>query len=121
MPKKIAEYLNLPDPTKYTGPCFRRTSATILIDAGGDLMALKRHGGWKSSVIAEGYVDNSITNKTETSNKILQSVSNNIASPSTFIPIDYTDNAVVNKILEKSGAPIVIKNCQNVTVNYNIN
>lgn len=34
MPKTIAEYLNLPEPEKYTGHSFRRTSTTFLADAG---------------------------------------------------------------------------------------
>ena len=45
IPKEIAKYLKLPEPEAYTGHCFRRSSATILVDAGGDLLALKRHGG----------------------------------------------------------------------------
>lgn len=76
MGKTIATYLNLPDPELYTGHCFRRTSATILVDAGGDITALKRHGGWKSTAVAEGYIDNSIQNKMAVSNKILNSIEN---------------------------------------------
>jgi hypothetical protein len=32
----------------------------MVVDAGGDILTLKRVGGWKSSGIAEGYVDDSI-------------------------------------------------------------
>ncbi|KAL4719081.1 hypothetical protein ACJJTC_002117 [Scirpophaga incertulas] len=32
--KTIASFLNLPNPALYTGHCFRRTSATLLIDSG---------------------------------------------------------------------------------------
>ncbi|KAI4455457.1 molting protein mlt-4 [Holotrichia oblita] len=60
---KIATYLKLPDANNYTGHSFRRTSTTILVDNGGDILSLKRHGGWKSSTIAEGYVEDSITDK----------------------------------------------------------
>lgn len=49
MGKQIASYLELPNPELYTGHCFRRSSATLLIDAGADTMALKRQGGWKST------------------------------------------------------------------------
>jgi hypothetical protein len=45
MPKKIAIYLNLPNPRSYTGHCFRRTSATILAPRGGNTLQLKQHGG----------------------------------------------------------------------------
>jgi hypothetical protein len=41
IPKQIAIYLNLKNPELYTGYCFRRSSATILVDAGGDMETLK--------------------------------------------------------------------------------
>lgn len=62
-PKTIAKFLNLDNPSGYTGHSFRRSSATILADAGADLLMLKRHGGWKSSTVAEGYVAESVGNK----------------------------------------------------------
>ncbi|KAJ8960468.1 hypothetical protein NQ318_013752 [Aromia moschata] len=37
MAKQIATFLKLPNPHLYTGHCFRRSSATILVNAGGDL------------------------------------------------------------------------------------
>lgn len=58
MPKEVAKYLNLQNPEQYTGHCYRRTSATMLVNAGGDITSLKRHGGWKSTEVAEGYIDN---------------------------------------------------------------
>jgi hypothetical protein len=45
---------------KYTGHSLRRSSAAILVDAGTDITDLKRHGGWKSTTVAEGYIDTSI-------------------------------------------------------------
>ncbi|KAK5641228.1 hypothetical protein RI129_009775 [Pyrocoelia pectoralis] len=77
MGKTIATYLNLPNPHLYTGHCFRRSSATILVDAGGDITTLKRHGGWKSTTVAESYIDDSIQNKINVSEKILNSVQTN--------------------------------------------
>lgn len=74
VPREIAKYLQLQNPNLYTGHCFRRSSATILVDAGGDITTLKRHGGWKSTTVAESYIDESLTNKMEVANKILQSV-----------------------------------------------
>jgi integrase len=59
IPKKIAQTLNLNDPERFTGQCFRRTSATSAVDSGISLQNLKRHGSWKSSSVAEGYVGNS--------------------------------------------------------------
>jgi hypothetical protein len=37
----------------------------MVVDAGGDILTLKRSGGWKSSGIAEGYVDDSTNKKIE--------------------------------------------------------
>ena len=63
MPKKIASFLNLPEPQAYTGHCFRRSSTLLLADTGADLMTIKRHGGWRSSTVCEGYIDTPIENK----------------------------------------------------------
>jgi hypothetical protein len=49
--------------TLQVGHSFRRSAATMVVDAGGDILTLKRAGGWKSSGIAEGYVDDSINKK----------------------------------------------------------
>lgn len=73
MPSIIARFLNLPNPELYTGHAFRRTSATLLANTGADILSLKRHGGWKSSAIAESYVADSIHQKLDTANKILNS------------------------------------------------
>lgn len=70
-PKKIAEFLELPNAGNYTGHCFRRTSATILADAGADITTLKRHGGWKATNVAEGYIEDSVQQKLEVGSKIL--------------------------------------------------
>lgn len=48
---------------RYTGHCFRPTSATILVDAGNDITFLKRHSEWKATAVAEIYIDESIHNK----------------------------------------------------------
>ncbi|KAJ8911472.1 hypothetical protein NQ315_015239 [Exocentrus adspersus] len=41
IPQKVAEYLNLPNSTLYTGHCFRRTSASLLADSGASIDVLK--------------------------------------------------------------------------------
>ncbi|KAJ8915478.1 hypothetical protein NQ315_003241 [Exocentrus adspersus] len=71
MPKNIASFLNLPYPEQYTGHCFRRSSTSILADSGADLLTIKRHGGWKSNTVAEGYIDTSKGNKKKIAAKIL--------------------------------------------------
>ncbi|KAJ8976665.1 hypothetical protein NQ317_004683 [Molorchus minor] len=49
IPSVVASYLKLPDVACYTGHCLRRSSATLLADAGVDITAIKRHAGWKST------------------------------------------------------------------------
>ncbi|KAJ8911019.1 hypothetical protein NQ315_016588 [Exocentrus adspersus] len=71
IPSVVASYLKLPDAACYTGHCLRRSSATLLADAGVDITTIKRHAGWKSTTVAEGYVENSIENKTKIANQVL--------------------------------------------------
>lgn len=71
IPKLVASYLQLKDVELYTGHCFRRTSATLLANASADILTLKRHGGWRSSSVAETYVEESVTNKIDIAKKIV--------------------------------------------------
>ena len=70
IPKEIASYLNLEAAEKYTIHPYHRTSAIVLTDAGADNSALKRHGGWKSDAVVQGYIEESVENKTATPNII---------------------------------------------------
>jgi hypothetical protein len=49
----VATFLGLPNVEQYTGHSLRRSSATILANT----------GGWRSSTVAEGYVEESVENK----------------------------------------------------------
>lgn len=71
MPSEIAAYLRLPNPELYTGHSFRRSSATMLANSGEGITNIKRLGGWKSSSVAEGYLESSTSFKKDLSNKIL--------------------------------------------------
>lgn len=92
-PKEIATFLQLPDANTYTGHCLRRTSATLLADSGADLLTLKRHGGWRSNNVAEGYIEESVKNKVKISKQIFQealqptSTKNNVTDDSNEIKI----------------------------------
>ncbi|KAG5890667.1 hypothetical protein JTB14_011633 [Gonioctena quinquepunctata] len=44
------KYLGLSDPEKYTGQCLR---LRLLAKAGASMTTLKRHGGWKSTSVAD--------------------------------------------------------------------
>ena len=85
MPQDIAKFLALPNPNEYTGHSFRRTSATFLVDAGGNMESLKRHGGWKSGNVAERYIDQSIQNTKTTA----EMVTKNVLLPSTSRAKDF--------------------------------
>lgn len=62
----------------------RRTSATFAADNGADLITLKRLGGWKSSTVAESYVNESLLNKKSTSKIIASAL--NIKKPEKTTP-----------------------------------
>lgn len=142
MPCIIAKYLNLPNPTAFTGHCFRRSSATMLANSGGDLLTVKKHGGWKSSVVAEGYVDSTMFQKNSISNRILMndtlpSTSKESTSRTGSFTIDDSTREVVeplgtdttaykvvshnssNSILE-SAKSLNFGNCANCTFNINV-
>ncbi|XP_011686454.1 PREDICTED: uncharacterized protein LOC105449152 [Wasmannia auropunctata] len=77
MPKRIA-YLQLPNVKRYTGQCFRRTSATLLSDSGANMQMIKQLGRWRSDMIAQGYVENSMHNRQMIYNGITQKIATDI-------------------------------------------
>lgn len=91
LPSIIATFLKLEQPHLYTGHCFRRSSASILSDSGADFSAIKRLGGWKSTAVAEGYIENSLQNKVTTARKILCETATPHTS-STSAKTDYISN-----------------------------
>lgn len=62
VPFVIATYLQLSDPTSYTGHCFRRSSATLLGGIGAD-SNVKRRRVWKSTHVAESNLGDSVSKK----------------------------------------------------------
>lgn len=104
LPKMIAQFLKLPNPCLYTGHCFRRSSTTLLADSGADLLRIKQHGGWKSNTVAEGYVENSITNKQKIATNILGETS-----------MENTQINATQKTMLSAG--VNITNCSNCVIN----
>lgn len=88
MPTEIAAYLHLPNPECYTGHSFRRSSATFLADSGEAITNIKRLGGWKSTTVAEGYLEDSEKQKKIISNKILSCTNNLEPLPSSSSSCD---------------------------------
>jgi integrase len=70
VPSIVASFLNQANAEAYTGHCMRRTSTTLLANGGANLTTIKRHGGWRSSAIAETYIEDSVSNKLDISRKI---------------------------------------------------
>lgn len=148
-PKQIATFLELENPENYTGHCFRRTSATLLADSGANLTMLKRHGGWKSDQVAEGYIEQSIENKSRITDRVTQDIHliPNEPTPSTsrdsLLPSEpstdqkkepYPEQSTLNipstvmsssqiqkNTVNMPGKPIsfTIQNCSNFTLNFN--
>ena len=54
----------------YSNHAFRRTAATWLANQGVSLSNMKRFGRWKSSTVAERYIDESMSNKRARSQSI---------------------------------------------------
>ncbi|KAJ8911009.1 hypothetical protein NQ315_011274, partial [Exocentrus adspersus] len=94
IPYRIAIFLNLDDSKGYTGHSFRCTSATLLVNAGTDILTLKRHGGWRTNAVAEGYIDDCITKKCEIASQIITGESTTL--------IFTTSTSSTNKTLENN-------------------
>lgn len=62
-PSTIASFLGLENPSRYTGHCFRRTSATLLSNSGANMALVKQLGGWRSDTVANGYIADSMKSK----------------------------------------------------------
>lgn len=58
-PKKIANFLKLQSPQKFTGHCFRRTAATLAANNGATNIQLQKAFRWSSPSMANRYVENS--------------------------------------------------------------
>lgn len=126
--QKIATFLNLENSKGFTGHALRRTAATLLANSGANVLQLKRLGGWKSSTVAEGYVDSSMENKTKTAVMLSQRAmsSEAVASSSQTSVIQQqinlsTKETTVGDASAGTGLNISINtyNNSNVTINFN--
>jgi integrase len=57
--KNTAQFLGLQDPDKYTGHCFRRSTATQAANGGASCKQLQHHMGWRNPNTALEYLANS--------------------------------------------------------------
>jgi hypothetical protein len=73
IPKKMAEFLQLPGAPDYNGyksHTFRHSGATILADTQISSIGLKQAGGWQSLKVAESYVERSVPAAMETAKRL---------------------------------------------------
>ena len=61
--KDVAKFLHLAEPNRYTGHCFRRTSATELANSGATVMEMKQKFHWTNDKMPLVYVANSDANQ----------------------------------------------------------
>jgi integrase len=105
-PHRIAKELGLPHAEGFTGHAFRRTSATILADAGSTTKNLMRHGRWRSASVAGRYVAVSKKQKTNTAMVISTG--------------DTTKIDTAPRTGSKNSSTINITNCNNLTLTLNL-
>lgn len=129
MPKLIAIFLKLPNPELFSGHCFRRSSASHIANQGGDLITLKHHGGWKSSTVAEGYIDTSMKRKIEVAQMFSSRQEESMACSSTSQPqstdriseITVESNAIKKTVVSNQNLPgISINTYDSSQVNVNV-
>ena len=120
-PKKIATYLNLNNVNTYTGHCFRRTAATLVADNGGDILDVKKLGGWKSRTLAEGYVDTSLNSRIKIANMLsTKSTENSSCIDNPDLPGPSTSTQKFNFSREnlQQGISLNITGHDNATFNF---
>jgi integrase len=113
-PSIIAKYLGLENAASYTGHCYRRTSATLLANAGADVLTLKRHGSWKSSTVAENYVAESMCNKIKIA-KMIQcgdgiETNSNISNKENETPVVSVSNKNISLEIESNNQKMIAGN-----------
>ncbi|KAJ8665125.1 hypothetical protein QAD02_006787 [Eretmocerus hayati] len=110
VPKTIAEYLNLNDPHQYTGHCFRRTAATLLAETGANEMMLKELGGWKSTAVMQGYIQDSFFSKVQLFEKFDGSIGFRSAQINTPALRDNQSERATHHVVKTSKKSIATKN-----------
>ncbi|KAJ8910322.1 hypothetical protein NQ315_012328 [Exocentrus adspersus] len=120
IPSKIAAYLNLKNPEFYTGHCLRRASDTLLANEGANMTTLKRHGGWKSSTMAEGYLEDSIQNKMEIAEKI-QGTTKPISLNKPSTSSQSMEPSCSTTIINENQEHFTVNSSKSMTFSFNIN
>ncbi|KAJ8914726.1 hypothetical protein NQ315_017436 [Exocentrus adspersus] len=125
IPSEIAAYLGLPNPERYTGHIFRRSSATFLADSGEEITNIKRLGIWKSTSVAESYIEESEKQRENLSNKILTNPSTSFnrqvsTEISTEKSIDNQTTLQNTECQQQLNSPLNIQNAVNCSFIINV-
>lgn len=122
-PKKIAAFLRLKNIETFTGHCFRRTAATLLANSGGDVLQLKRLGGWKSSTVAEGYVDSSSQGQEQIAHILSTTHGQELSPTVSYLSTSTTSTKQYNfskeQLKDKLSFTVNCHDHSNVTINVN--
>lgn len=112
------------------GHSIRKTSTSLLANAGADRRTIRRHGTWKSTTEVQGYIDNSLHFKKKTETVVESNVSQTIPSScpeenhSTLINNSHSndsDSFSPNIAADSSSPPVIshtttFKNKSNVVI-----
>ncbi|KAJ8914499.1 hypothetical protein NQ315_002772, partial [Exocentrus adspersus] len=120
VPSLVAKFLHLENFSSYTGHCFRRSSATLLANAGANMEVIKRHGGWRSSTVAEGYIEDCENTKINIAQKILGETAPAELSPCSSISTEYLEKSNSN-VLKGNNEVGGMNICGNSNCVININ
>jgi len=69
--KKIAIWLKLTKPERYTGHCWRRMAVTTMAEQGASTAQMKKFG-WTTDATALEYIENTNTGKKDTARLLLE-------------------------------------------------
>lgn len=105
-PSKVAMFLDLPNPSGYTGHAFRRTAANVMAEGGASSSVMKKHFNWKSENTSQKYVENTDNAKLCIS-KIMKPNSDG----------KKTGNSDKDHATSQTSQVIQLKNCQNIVIN----
>lgn len=122
IPSLIASFLGLPNTVKYTGHSFRRSSASLLVGSGADILRLKHHGGWRSTTVAEGYVEQSEEEKVKIGNGIFNGdiMKNSNVRVENNNTCNIKQEKPFDSVLPSSSLGINIQKNSNCTININL-
>ncbi|XP_065212786.1 uncharacterized protein LOC135840275 [Planococcus citri] len=114
MPREIATFLELENAHLYTGHSIRKTSSSLLANAGADRRTVKRHGTWKSTTEVQGYIDSSLHIKRRTETTVESSISQPASTINQFVEDEVEFSSNNNNYHSNSNQPIDEENTSSI-------